>query len=604
MLDLTRYFLAPDLAVWFWLLVPFLLLYLIRPKPVSQTIPSLMFLLQDKAKSIRNSFLKYLYRDFVFFLQLLALALLIGAACEPFVNLPKTTLVSSTVIVLDASASMQTSDGRWEAALDTATSKLSRQNTIILVLNRPYVVASRVSRGDAEEILSRLEPADTETNLYAAIVASREYAEGPDSVVAVISDFRNTDRQQDYKAAIKTVQATGATVELHPVGGPAKNVGITSVVVEEHRTRIGITNFGEEATAVDFTAASIEQAVPLGPGSTDYVSFTTPPGVTTATIDADDDFDLDDRAYIVNNEDLDVSVLIITNNQDIRTTPFWYSLQAIDGATPLDFEISVSSPPALPSIDHDIVVFYEVNTQLLVQRTVRDTAAAVQSGRSAVVIMHQEDLFSIDFEGLFPYEYEGAGNGASVMAGEFTPLVKDVEFGEVTRYHRISGGGRVIAQTGDGTPIITLLPVGRSNVLYYGIDDESASFPQEASYSRFWKNALDELGGRIAPERLNYRTGAAPLFTGAPDEKPDGAAYNGFLDEQGVYTFGERSVAANLMSREESDVSAEPADTITAITGGRSEQSLKQKELATYMLLVVLALLFLELFIVKYRGDF
>jgi hypothetical protein len=604
MLQLSKYFLSPEHAMWFWMLVPFILLYLIKPKPMNQTIPSLMFLLQDKGQAFRNSFLRYLYRDFVFFLQLLILTLLVAAACQPFLSVPKTSLVNNAVIVLDASASMQTDDGRWNDALNAAEEHLARQNTIILVLNRPYIIAAEVSKGDAQAVLDRLKPFDTETNLYSAIMASKNYAPDADSTVTIISDFRNSDEQQDYRAAIKTVQATGATVNLVQVGKEVRNVGITSLVVEESKTRIGLTNFNTEATAVDLQVGDLEQTVPLGPQVTDYVTIATPPSTTEVTIDANDDFALDDTAMIVNNEDLTVQILIVTNDPNIKQTPFWYSLQAIDEQTPLTIQTDITNPPALTDIDHDIVVFYNVNSQLLVQRTVRETANAVRGGKAAI-ILYQPDLFQIDFEGMLPYSYEATGGATGILQGEFSPIIKDIDFGDVQHYHKVTGTGRVLAQAADNTPLVSVITLGKGKVLYYGIDDTTASFPQEPYYPVFWKRVLDELGGRVTPESLNYHTGAVPLFTAVPKETPDDFRYNGFLDKQGLYTYEDRVVAANLLSIAESTVSVEALpEQLVQSTQSSSQESFKQEELTSLILLAVLILLFLELFIVKYRGDF
>lgn len=605
-LALSNYFLAPSLAVWFWLLVPFILLYLIKPKPMDQTIPSLMFLMQDKGKAFRNSFLRYLYRDFVFFLQFLILALLVAAAAQPFVTVPKTSLVTHAVIVLDNSASMAAEDGRWEDALDEARARLSWQNTLILVRNRPVVLGSEITKGEAEELLANLEPAHTETNLYSAIVAAREYAPNADTSVTVISDFRNTDAQQDYRAAIRTVEASGAAVETVQVGGAARNIGITAMDAQEDKTVVFITNFNNESSVVTLTAGSLKQDVPLGPQATEPVTIATPPGITEIAIDADDDFPLDDTATLVNNEDLSVSMLIVTNNENIGRTPFWYSIQAINEQTPLEISVDINTPPSLTTVDHDIVVFADVSPNLLVQRTVRDAASSVESGNAAI-ILYQHELFGIDFEGMLPLSYEGQGGSTGVVAGELSPITKDVDFGEVQRYHRASGNVRALAEaTADNSPVIALLPFGEGQVLYYGIDDSTAGFPQEPYYPVFWKRALDQLGGRVSLERLNYKTGAVPVgVSGEPEELPDGPdEFSGFLDQQGVYRFGDRAVAANLLSADESRISAEPLESRDRAGTGESSVAMKEKELSMFLAILVLILLFLELFIVKFRGDF
>ncbi|MBU1005678.1 MAG: BatA domain-containing protein, partial [Nanoarchaeota archaeon] len=51
-------------------LIPFILMYLIRPKNFEKVIPSLMFILQEKNKFIKASFLQKLLRNLLLLIQL------------------------------------------------------------------------------------------------------------------------------------------------------------------------------------------------------------------------------------------------------------------------------------------------------------------------------------------------------------------------------------------------------------------------------------------------------------------------------------------------------------------------------------------------------
>ena len=56
-------------------LIPFLIIYLIRPKPKSMEIPSLMFFMKARSVDKHRSFFRLLSVDWIFWLQLLALLL-------------------------------------------------------------------------------------------------------------------------------------------------------------------------------------------------------------------------------------------------------------------------------------------------------------------------------------------------------------------------------------------------------------------------------------------------------------------------------------------------------------------------------------------------
>jgi hypothetical protein len=604
----SSFFLDPSLKHWFWILAPFLILYLIRPKPSNQTIPSLMFLLQDKGKAIRNSFLRYLYRDFVFFLQLLILVILVAAALQPFLTVSSTELIGNSVIVIDASASMQTRDDRWDQAINHAKDALARQNTIILVRNRPVLIGKDITERDARILIDALEPGSTETNLYAAIIAARQYVEGPDSVVTIISDFRETDEQQDYKAAVRSIAATGAAITLQPVGtADVQNVGFVSMSVDDTRTRIGIKNFGSESIVATVSAEDFTQDVPLGPGSTDYVTIQTPPGVTEVELQPNDDFPLDNTITIANSDRFNFRVLIITNDEKITTRPFYYALQSISDTSPVNLEIEINNPPALTTVDHDLVIIAGLDTNLLVQRTLRDTFENVRANGRGAVIVAQSQTQTINYEGLLPVAFTATGGATALTSSGQSSLVQSIEFGDVTERDVYKPFGTTLAiATDDNGPVISLLPVGTGQTLFYGIRDDRGTFALEPSYPVFWKRMIDTLTGRINIERLNVKTGVSPLGAAAePEETPSKQPFDGFYDDQGVYKYDGFTIAANLLSAEESDVAVRDVSRLAEDAGVTDAQNQrKQKEIAGLFALIALGLLFLELFIVKFRGDF
>ena len=66
--------------------VPLIILYLIKPKPVKMSIPSLMFF--SKHSKIRRAdiLFKYLSKDLLFLIQLLVLLLLSFSLAQPWIN--------------------------------------------------------------------------------------------------------------------------------------------------------------------------------------------------------------------------------------------------------------------------------------------------------------------------------------------------------------------------------------------------------------------------------------------------------------------------------------------------------------------------------------
>ena len=97
-----------QLGLWALLsLIPFIILYLRKPKPVDRIIPSLMFMLQNRKTSNKYKFLQKFLTNLLFFMQFLALVGISIAIAQPFIKVPYDVSLENTIIVLDMSASMQ-----------------------------------------------------------------------------------------------------------------------------------------------------------------------------------------------------------------------------------------------------------------------------------------------------------------------------------------------------------------------------------------------------------------------------------------------------------------------------------------------------------------
>src|SRR5574337_666399 len=97
-------------------IIPLIIIYLLRPRPLKVKIPSLMFLMDIERKKRLNIFRKFL-KDPLFLIQLFVLTLVSLAVAAPFIMANEEAGGGHTVIILDASASMQ-ADGKFERAVE------------------------------------------------------------------------------------------------------------------------------------------------------------------------------------------------------------------------------------------------------------------------------------------------------------------------------------------------------------------------------------------------------------------------------------------------------------------------------------------------------
>ena len=158
-------------------LIPFIIIYLIRPKPTQMEIPSLMFMMVSSDAPRQQSFLKRFARDWLFFIQLLILLLLASQFMEPYTTYQHDVTSENTVIVIDGSASSQTREGsttRFEKSKDLAKSALGAKNTIILARSTPKIVLQDALAQDASEALDLLQPVDTPSSIGESMLLASE----------------------------------------------------------------------------------------------------------------------------------------------------------------------------------------------------------------------------------------------------------------------------------------------------------------------------------------------------------------------------------------------------------------------------------------------
>lgn len=192
-------FLAPG-AWWLALLAfaPVLLLYLVRQRPRSRVVSTLLFWEALTPQLRAHPLWQRLRRWLSYLVQLACLLLLVAALARPARD-GQSAGATSTVLVLDASASLQSTDvdgtRAWDRLLAEARSRLStlRANDRVTILRAgasPEVVRPWTgNRRRALEALSALAPDDRPSDPTAALRLAREIAStAPSARIVLFSD--------------------------------------------------------------------------------------------------------------------------------------------------------------------------------------------------------------------------------------------------------------------------------------------------------------------------------------------------------------------------------------------------------------------------------
>lgn len=615
----AKFFLEPKLLYALLLLIPFILIYFIRPKPRHEVIPTLMFLFKDMGLNKKTTFLRRILHDLLFLLQLLILVLLLTALAKPYINVTKESLFKNTVIVLDASASMKAdyeSRTRFDEAVSIAKKNLGMVNTLIVVKKTPNVVLVDKPAGEVKEYLKSLKSSDSPTNLYDAVIAAGSYAKG-DSRVVVISDFIDTETDSSLSTAKKTLESQGIKVDFIRVFKPVRNVGIVDLKIEDKKTTAVIRNYADEEAVVKLKVNSLEETINVPPASQELFSFSTPPGVAKLELELQgekDGFLTDNTAFISTTGDAKRKVLLITNNPSPKKT-FLFNVFDVMKNT----EITVAVPPKIPDLEnYDVFIFKDINPSLILPGTYKGVINEVESQGKALVIAAQPDLLGIDYQGLLPFGVMNITKTSSplnILPTSTESLSSDLSFGITKKYFKlkpVEGKSFVtIAATEDKNPVITFMRQGNGKHFYYGILDEDSeagsTFPKSPDYFVFWKRLIDLATDTPSLSELNMKTGS---IINLKEEQlvntPEGRIRTDklMLDNIGLYTLKDRAIAINLLNHAESDINNQGS--IDEKGFAQPSERFKEKvpyELTDYFIIIALILLLFEFLYIKLRGD-
>ena len=595
-------------------LIPLIILYLIRPKPKELVIPSLMFLLQDRGIAKRHTFLKTILRDLLFLLHILALLGLAFAIADPIVNIPYDSAAKSTIIVLDMSASMHATDGRgsrFDRAAEAARNAVKGDTSVVLAENTPLLVQEAVSSTRASAFLRSLSPKATATNLGDAMMLAQDLSPSGEGRVVVVSDFLVTDGP-DPEVPKKVLESKGLTVDFVDVGSGGSNVGIVDLAVDKFQTKVVVKNFDAEDRTIRLLVKNSgrtvhERTLTILPRSIESLSFDTLPGVTVVEIPEKDDLLVDNQAFVSAPNATAVEIAVISN------TPNTFLENALISAG--NVQLKKYEPPMTSSevkaLPQRIIVLANFDKELLHSSLFRNELAEKIRAGATLIVSGQPDLHQVDFADLLPVTLKGKGGPTPIVAAVANQVTKDVEFGSVSEHFiaEAPNSTLVLAAGNANEPIIAVREYGNGRVLYYGIDDTKSDFKYSPSYPIFWANVIDVVTGVKDIGNFNQRTGrvlvfAEPKWVTTPSGKIKTERL--LLDEAGFYEIDGSYYAVNLLNERESNIAEQSPVKATKVESYKGDKVKKRKDVnfGGYLAAIAFALLALELFYIKWRGDF
>lgn len=616
-LDITGFFerlsfsLDKTMLWGFLVLIPYIIIYLTKPKPQKKTIPSLMFLMNVQGKMRKNAILNKILRNFLFFLQLAILSILALALTSPVIDLSSTFSADNVVIVIDGSASMQASESqgssksRFEEALVIAEENIGRNNGIVLAENSPQVFLKDGSSKEAKKIISDLKPRATSTNLGDALIQAEELLGNKRGKIVLISDF-TSNQGSDAVVARRRIISNGNNIDFIAVGEALPNIGIVDIKFDKHNARVYVKNYFSQDKTITLVhkheGKEINSTgITLGKSEMGSVGFSLITGKNMIEIKGEDSFSLDDSVNIIVPEEKKIRTLIITN---LRNKYLISALRAIK-----DVELSVGEPPTLPEINHDIIIIDRVNLDLVLSGTYPDIESLVKKG-SSLIVMAQDDLWDMDIQEMLPVSPSNVLGRTSIITRVENEFTKGTDFGTAGKHLNatVKDTSLVLVESQDGTPLIVQNNYQDGQVLYYGIYDSESDFKDSVQYPLFWYDLTGHLSGRKELSNFNLKAGTILSVDGKKVKTPthDLKAQKILLDEIGYYEISQTKISVNLLDPIESDLTAVDTDSFEKSTqsdNAVSERHKNESPLVFILLILVFIGMIVELIYLKYRGD-
>lgn len=347
------------------------LIYLFRKRHKTIPVPSFIPWRALKQDTVRT---KLFLADMLFFMQLIALLLLIFFLTRPYLPSVISGVIGKDIILLiDTSASMQTLEGnrtRFQLAQEEALKLVdgmgvSDRMQIITVHTRPHIVNEFTSNKDAlRGLIQGLEPADTSTNMDEALSLGvsllRHLGNGE---LHVLTD---TEHSHHMDSNVRFVNLARS---------PTNNVAITGLNVyqdmfKEYREReayVTLENFSDDSKTVLLKpylnqVPMTERVVELVPGEdkTVRIQDIMGPGPLRVELSPDDALSTDNNAYAVIKHTKTLRALVVAEEQ-----LFVDEIRKIENATD-QLEFTVIPPSSYtPDVvkDYDMTIFHNYAPQ-------------------------------------------------------------------------------------------------------------------------------------------------------------------------------------------------------------------------------------------------
>lgn len=627
------------------IIIPLIILYFLKPKPKQVKIPTLMFLKNIEENKKLSSLFDKLIKDPLLFTQILFILLLVISLANPFILSDEYTGGDVAIaIVLDASASMQSTDirpSRFSKAVDEAQRillKTSRKSSVSIILaeNIPITALDGGSVAEARALLAKVKPADTPSNIGDSIILAKDMLVGSSKtkIMHVLSDFSYTEGM-DPALAKKIASLNEIKVNFIEFSSNARNVGI--IDFSARRSAKNPKKMLVTVTVRNYVPSDYDAVIRV-------YSNKEPLGTLKGTIDADSDsffqaeYSISDerqsiRAELGRGDDFTVDNFAMGIIDDARTLrTLLISSAGADSFLKLALQslpnniLDVAEAPVIPSFGtYDIIVMGSVSPENIPPGTFRDISLFTSSGGAFIIIPSDYTNLIVDgqFYAMLPVALNELVSGTSVVYSDLSyhEIIgregrEEIGFSGVivSRYFKTAAKNNTVIVVSTGNyPLIAYRQQGLGKILYMGLNPDKrwSNFRMSADFPILLYKSLRFLSKGESYGMLDsYKSGEYLTVNGnATVTTPDGGTITSsifFLDDVGLYRLDFANVSinftVNLLNSLESNLSSPEIVEYSKYLGLESEGEKVPRYYWMIWVIAAVAVLFVEAFFYKRRG--
>ncbi|MFQ6052014.1 MAG: VWA domain-containing protein [Candidatus Hydrothermarchaeota archaeon] len=504
----------PNALIFLLIWIPVIILYLIWQKTKKESFSTLMFFLRSIKERKKKITIKRITHLPLLLLQLFILGLLVLSLANPY-TIGAKKKIDEVIFIIDASASMNARDfgeTRFEKAKEILFSLLDSIDGnagVILAKNNPELIIHPTDNyREVKNAVNSLECKSTKTNIGDAILLANTILEGKKGkkTVYVLSDISYSQLGYPLEEAANLLRSNDINVLFLDINNRGKNIGIVGSTVARDPSNLNvfytflrIKNYKENSEEIKLNINLDKKLIHTEKiflkskeaKSMTYTGSTTLDAhILRFSIDAEDDFEIDNVAYGVLPEIKMHRVLLVERK---KASPYLrLALESLPNV-----KLSLAYPPVIPSNldDFDAVILGDVPYDYILPGIDKDLGDYVRKGGGLIVL--GKDLRTIGLiKDILPVNLESVmEKKTDIIPVAEHQILKDVSFKNVflERYigNEPKNGSFIIAESPDKNPLISLRISAGKVVFMSFYPDKTTNFQFTPSFPVFWYHVVE-----------------------------------------------------------------------------------------------------------------